>query len=243
MSLAFWTVNTVIKGLLHVACDVDDRALQQVPSNGPLILVCNHINSLEVPLIFTHLQPRPVTGFAKAETWDSPWMGPLFDLWGAIPLRRGEADTQAMRRGLQALAEGKILAIAPEGTRSGHGSLQAGHPGVVTVALHSRAPLLPIVYFGGETLSTNLRRLRRTDFHIRVGQAFYVNTCGLRATRELRQEITTEIMYRLALLLPEAYRGEYADLSKATTRFLDFVDLPARAIPVSGMNESLGSAI
>lgn len=222
MSVAFWTVNSVIKSLLRVACQVDDRELRHVPSHGPLILVCNHINSLEVPLIFTHLQPRPVTGFAKAETWDSPWQGPLFDLWGAIPIRRGEVDTQAMRQALDALAQGKILAIAPEGTRSGHGRLQTGHAGVVTLALHSEAPLQPIVYYGGETLSQNLRKLRRTDFHIRVGQTFRINTHGVRVTREVRQEITTEIMYRLAVLLPEPYRGEYCDLSKATTNYLDF---------------------
>ena len=223
MSVAFWTVNTVIKGLLRVACQVDDRELHHVPQKGPLILVCNHINSLEVPLIFTHLQPRPVTGFAKSETWDSRWQGPLFDLWGAIPIRRGEVDTRAMRQGLDALAQGKILAIAPEGTRSGHGRLQTGHAGVVTIALHSGAPLQPIVYYGGETISQNLRRLRRTDFHIRVGQAFHINTHGVRPTREMRQEITTEVMYRLAALLPEAYRGEYCDLSKATTNYINLI--------------------
>jgi 1-acyl-sn-glycerol-3-phosphate acyltransferase len=222
MSVAFWTVNNVIKGLLRVACQVDDQELHQVPSHGPLILVCNHVNSLEVPLVFTHLQPRPVTGFAKSESWESRWMGALFDLWGIIPIRRGEADTVAMRRGLEALAQGKIVAITPEGTRSRHGRLQSGQAGVVTLAMHSGAPLQPLVYFGGETLSQNLRRLRRTDFHIRVGPAFCINTHGARLTREVRQEITTEIMYRLAALLPEAYRGEYADLSKATTQYLEF---------------------
>jgi 1-acyl-sn-glycerol-3-phosphate acyltransferase len=221
MSLAFWTVNHVIKGILGVACQVDDQELRQIPQKGPLILVCNHVNFLEVPLIYTYLQPRPITGFAKSETWDSPWMGPLFDLWGAIPVRRGEADTLAMRRALDALEQGKILAIAPEGTRSGTGKLQAGRAGVVTLALHSGASLQPIVYYGGETISSNLRRLRRTDFHIRVGPPFRINTHGVRVTREVRQEITTEIMYRMAALLPEAYRGQYADLTRASMQYLD----------------------
>jgi 1-acyl-sn-glycerol-3-phosphate acyltransferase len=102
-----------------------------------LILVANHINFLEVPIMFTHLQPRPVTGFAKVETWNNPAMGALFDLWGAIPLKRGSADTVAFKRGLEVLEAGKILAVAPEGTRSGNGMLQKGHPGVVMLALRS----------------------------------------------------------------------------------------------------------
>lgn len=221
MSLAFWTVNSAIKGLLRLACRVEDQALQQVPQRGPLILVCNHVNSLEVPLIFTHLQPRPMTGFVKAETWDSRWMGMLFDLWGAIPLRRGEADVEALHQGLEALRQGKIIAIAPEGTRSGHGCLQRGHPGVVTLALYAEAPLLPLVYFGGEAIGQNLRRLRRTNFHIRVGRMMRINLHGERLRRQLRQQITDELMYCLAELLPEHYRGAYADLSGVTCRYLD----------------------
>ena len=211
MTLAFRTVNFALKGLTSLLCRIETHPLQQVPSYGPLILVCNHINFIEVPLVYSHLQPRPLTGFAKAETWDSPVLGPLFDLWGAIPLRRGQPDFEALQKGLKALAQGKIVAITPEGTRSGTGRMQRGHPGIVTLALHSGAPLLPLVYFGGESIHQNLRRLKRTDFHIQVGQPFRIETHGEKMTRQLRQQITDEIMCQLAALLPPAYRGYYAD--------------------------------
>lgn len=222
MGLAFWTVTYSIKGLTRLLCRIDGRSLANVPAQGPLILVCNHINFLEVPVLFTQLQPRPVTGFAKAETWESPWLGPLFNLWQAIPLRRGEADTSAVRQGLQALSVGKIVAISPEGTRSGHGRLQRGHPGVVTLALRSGAPLMPIVYHGNEAFRNNIRRLQRTRFHIHVGRQFWLDTGGQKVTRELRQAITDEIMYQLAALLPDAYRGVYTDFESASTNFLRF---------------------
>ncbi|MFC1879789.1 1-acyl-sn-glycerol-3-phosphate acyltransferase, partial [Chloroflexota bacterium] len=67
MSLAFWTVTNTIKGLTRILCRVEGQALEQVPSEGPLILVSNHINFLDAPLVYTHLQPRPLTGFVKAE--------------------------------------------------------------------------------------------------------------------------------------------------------------------------------
>ena len=163
-------VNGTIKGLTRLLCRIDAGQLAQVPQKGPLILVLNHINFLDAPVLFTHLTPRPVTGFAKVETWENPLIGALFSLNKSIPIRRGQADVGAMRAALTALANGKIIGVTPEGTRSGDGRLQRGYPGVVTLALHSRAPLLPVVFYGNERFRHNLRRLKRTDFVIRVGQ-------------------------------------------------------------------------
>ena len=225
MTLAGTVVNTTIKSLTHIFCRVEDSQLANVPDRGPLILVCNHVNFLEVPLVYTHLMPRPLTGLAKVETWDNPALRPLFNLWGAIPIRRGEADIEAVRLSLAALKSGQIVALAPEGTRSGHGRLQRGHPGVVVIALRSGAPLLPVVYYGGEAFLDNIKRLRRTNFHIAVGKPFRLITNGKKITQSVRQQMTDEIMYQLAALLPPPYRGYYSDLSNATEDFLQFDSL------------------
>jgi 1-acyl-sn-glycerol-3-phosphate acyltransferase len=194
--------------------------LAQVPAAGPLILVTNHIGSLEVPLLFAHLQPRPVTGFAKIETWDDPFMGWLFDLWGAIPLRRGEADMDALRKGFAVLEEGGILAVAPEGTRSRHGRLLRARPGVVMIALHSGATILPIAHWGGESFGKNIKRMKRTDFHVKVGQPFRLQADG-KMTRQARQQAADEIMLQIAALLPQEYHGEYAGKG-AALKYLQF---------------------
>jgi 1-acyl-sn-glycerol-3-phosphate acyltransferase len=224
MNLTFHIINFFIKGVTRLICQVDAEQLAQVPKKGPLILVCNHVNFVEVPLMFTHLQPRPLTGYAKAESWDNAAMGWLLNLWEAIPIRRGEADTEALRQGLKVLEEGKILTITPEGTRTGNGCLQRGHPGVVLLALRSGAPLLPLVYFGHENYEQNLKKLRRSEFHIKVGKLFRLTLPDGKVKNEVRQEIADEIMYQLASLLPDKYRGVYADLSKATTKYLVFED-------------------
>ena len=222
MRVTYTIVTTTIKGLTRLLCRIDDRQLSRVPERGPLILVCNHVNFLDIPLVYTHLQPRPVTGYAKAETWDNPAMAYLFDLWRAIPIRRGEPDLLALRRGLDALSNGYILAIAPEGTRSGHGCLGPAHPGVVLLAVQSGVPLLPLVYYGSEDLHGNLRKFKRTNFNISVGNPFSVDIGQVKITRPLRQKVADEIMYQLAAALPPKYRGFYADLSKATETFLRF---------------------
>jgi 1-acyl-sn-glycerol-3-phosphate acyltransferase len=192
---------------------------------GPLIIVTNHINFLEVPLIYTHLIPRPVTGFVKAESWDNLALAYLFNLWEGIPLRRGASDVNAFQQALQALRAGKIMAITPEGTRSGDGRLKRGQPGIVILAQHSQAPILPIAYYGGEKIWNNLRRLQRTDFRISVGQPFTLKPCGGRITHLERQKITDEIMFQIAALLPPSYRGYYADQSLASCYYLEFIPI------------------
>ena len=220
MPITHWVVTNSLKGLTRVLCRVEYSRLRSVPSQGPLILVCNHINFIEAPIMYTHLMPRPVTTMAKVETWDNPFVGALFDLVQAIPVERGTADLSAIHAGLDALRQGKILVITPEGTRSGHGRLLKAHPGVVTLALHSGAPLLPLVYYGNEAFQHNIRRLQRTDFRIRVGQPFHLDAHGATITRPVRQKMADEIMYQLALLLPPQYRGAYADLELMTTDYI-----------------------
>jgi 1-acyl-sn-glycerol-3-phosphate acyltransferase len=224
MTITERILNFVVQAILRLACRVDVSQLVRVPEHGPLIIVTNHVTFLEVPLIFTHLRPRPLTGFAKAETWDNPLLGWIFNVWRAIPLKREEADMSAMRSALEVLQEGRILAVAPEGTRSGHGRLQQAKPGVALLALRSGAPLLPIVHIGGEAFKRNLKRFWRTDFRVIVGNPFRIEIGDHKVTAEIRQQITDEIMYQLAALLPEKYRGVYGDLSAATEKFLRFSD-------------------
>jgi 1-acyl-sn-glycerol-3-phosphate acyltransferase len=214
--------NRAVKWVTSALCRVDAGQLARIPTQGPLIIVTNHINFLEAPVIYTRLVPRPVTGFAKTETWDSAFLGWLFDMWGIIPIRRGEPDKTALKRGVQALKDGYILTIAPEGTRSHDGRLLRGFPGITMVALLSGAPLLPVAHYGHENYRQDLRRLRRTNFHVHVGRIFTLNSHGEKTTSEVRQRMTDEIMYQLAALLPPAYRGAYADFSMASTKYLVF---------------------
>jgi len=219
-------LNATFKGLTALLCRVDADQLKRIPARGPLILVANHVNFLEIPLIYTRMQPAsPVTAFAKAETWDNPIMGRLFDLYGAIPIRRGEADLTAIKQGLAALRQGHIVAVTPEGTRSNHGRLLPGHPGVVTLALLSKAPVLPVAHYGHESYRRDFSRLQRPYFHVAVGRTFLLDTHGEKVTSDIRQRMTDEIMCQLAALLPSQYRGAYANLETATHHYLRFVDL------------------
>ncbi len=215
-----WLVIQIIKLGTSLICRIDAPDLRRVPRHGPLILISNHTGSLEVPLLFCHLQPRPLTGWAQIESWKNPLYHWLFNLWGAIPLQRGEADMNALKKAVAVLKQGFIFALAPEGTRDRTGKLIRGKPGVVLLAMLSGAPILPVAHWGGEKFTDNISRLRRTDFHIRVGRPFRIVAHGNRITAGERQEIVDEMMVRLARLLPEEFRGEYKDVDHSPSRYL-----------------------
>jgi len=200
-----WIVR-IVTGIL---CRIDAPNLDRVPMRGPLIVIANHTGQLEVAVFFGQLQPRQMTGWAKMEAWDNAFLNWLFNLWGLIPVRRGEGDTSALRKAMAALEAGYIFGVAPEGTRNKTGRLQRAHPGAAMLAIHSGVTILPIAHWGGENFLKNLSCFKRTDFHIRVGQQFRLKLEGVKITREIRQQIVDEMMIRVAELLPPAYRGDY----------------------------------
>jgi 1-acyl-sn-glycerol-3-phosphate acyltransferase len=227
MSLAHQLTIGGLKALTRALCRIDEAQLERVPAQGPLILVTNHINIVEVPLLYTHLLPRRTTCFVASNRWENPFYRWLLDGAQMIPLHRGEADIEALREGLRRLEQAWIVIIAPEGTRSRTGRLQRGKAGVVPLALRSGAPLLPLVYFGHERFGDNVRHLRRTDFHIAVGEPFTLQAGTEPVTRRVRQAMADEIMRVLAALLPAENRGVYADAAAHSLRYV----VPQRAWP------------
>jgi 1-acyl-sn-glycerol-3-phosphate acyltransferase len=220
MTLASSILNPPIKVILGTFLKVDDSEVARIPMRGPLILATNHINSLDAPVGFSHLHPRPLTAFVKVETWDNLFLKFLFDAWDAIPIRRGEVDFEAFRQAEEALTNQKIVIVAPEGTRSRHGRLNQGYPGIVLLALRTGAPILPVVFYGNENLKIKLAH--RTSMTIKVGDPFKLDAKGAPLSREVRKQMTDEIMYEIARLLPEQNRGVYAELEKNKKEYLTF---------------------
>ncbi len=215
----------IINIYIHITCRLHvGKELDKIPMKGPLIVVSNHTGQIEVPMVFALLQPRKITGWAKVETWDNWFLNWVFNLWGMIPIRRGEADISALRKAEAALANGMIFGIAPEGTRNKTGRLLRAYPGAVLLAVRTGVPILPMAHWGGEVYLKNLKRLKRTDFHIRVGKPFKLELEGVKMTREVRQQIADEMMLRIAELMPPEYRGEYEKVTPPEKPFTRVVE-------------------
>lgn len=225
MGLLRWITAAFFKVLTGLLFRVEAASLAKVPSRGPLIIVTNHVHIPEIPTLYARLLPRKVHGMAQAErVLGTDLVGRILRLFGTIPVWRGEADLNALRMGLKILADGDMLLLDPEGTRSHDGCLQKGRPGAILMALHSGAPLLPIVHYGSENYAENLKHLRRTDLKYLVGKPFRVDAGGRRVTSSVRQQMIDEVMFQMARLLPPQYRGVYTDLNTASHKFLILVE-------------------
>ncbi|PKN85524.1 MAG: hypothetical protein CVU46_10725 [Chloroflexi bacterium HGW-Chloroflexi-8] len=213
-------INWVIRNLIQIVCRVHPEELSKVPNDGPVILVGNHINFLEAPVMMPFLNNANVIGVAKRESWNNPLFNFLFNQWGVIPIEREMIDREAFSKSIEALTNNKILAIFPEGTRSKNGHLLKGKPGVVAIAIKSKAPLMPISFYGYEDFWNNLKHLKRTDFHVAVGDRFHLNLNGNGLSKDVREEVTDEIMYKIAELLPAKYLENYPNAYQKTYKYI-----------------------
>jgi 1-acyl-sn-glycerol-3-phosphate acyltransferase len=125
--------------------DVHQRGEGHVPALGPAILASNHIGWLDGPLIFLKA-PRPAHALVKHDAFTGV-SGHLLNLSAQIPVHRGRSDVGALRKAVDALAAGQVVAIYPEGRR-GDGELHQIKGGVARLALVSGAPVVPVAIFG-----------------------------------------------------------------------------------------------
>lgn len=208
----------IIRVLGFFLVRLDARGMAKIPRRGPFIVVMNHVNFLDGPLLLSRLFPRRVIALAKKETWNNPFLGFAAAAMGAIPVERGGADPAALRLASRILEGGGFLYINPEGTRRRDGVLGPGKPGVVAIALRTGAPIIPLAFEGLETFGSSIRRLRRTPATLHVGEAFSIERPEGMSDRDFREAALGEIMRRIAALLPESKRGQWGETNSEAWR-------------------------
>jgi 1-acyl-sn-glycerol-3-phosphate acyltransferase len=184
---------------------------EHIPRSGPFILVANHCSNVD-PLILGwaigNRTNRLIHFMAKAEMRGWPILGWLAGQSGVFFVRRGEGDRAAQRYSLEALAEGRPIALHPEGTRSRNGRLQAGRAGAAFLAMRSGAPLLPAGIAGTHRIFPGRSRFPHpTRIVIRIGEPFTLpHVPDGRLDRAALAAGTETIMAAIAELLPEDQR-------------------------------------
>jgi 1-acyl-sn-glycerol-3-phosphate acyltransferase len=211
--------NQVLRFLMFLLLDHEVEGLENIPTEGPVITAQNHMIFVDTVVAAAHVH-REAVGMSKVENYSFPPLAFLFWLYGTFPVRRGEVDRTALRTALRVLKEGKVLMAAPEGTRSRTNTLQRGKDGLTYIAIRAGASVVPVAIWGQEKFWEQLRRLRRTKVKMVIGKAFIFEPGEGKLTREQLTQMTDEMMYRLAALLPPEYRGYYSDLSAATEEYL-----------------------
>ena len=199
-----------LRVFLRLFTRLETKGLENVPEGGPLLVAFNHLAHLDAILVLPFL-PQPVEGIALEDLYHVPVTGQLLRLYGTIPVHRDQFDRDVIRRALQVLAEGRILALAPEARMSLTGALEQARQGAAYLALRSGAPVLPVAVTGTETVPADLKRLRRPRLTVTFGEVIITppRASKPQARRQQVADFTDEIMYRIAALLPLEYRGVY----------------------------------
>ena len=196
--------------------------LENVPASGGVILASNHlsfIDSIFLPLVVD----RHVSFLAKSDYFTRKgfkgWATKTFMIaTGQIPIDRsgGKASEDSLITGLAVLAQGEILGIYPEGTRSPDGKLYRGRTGVARMILEGRVPVVPVAMVDTEKImpiGTRLPKVGRIG--IVIGKPLdFSRFEGMEGDRFILRSVTDEIMYRLHALSEQEYDDVYASSVK-----------------------------
>ena len=207
------TLRWILRRLLDAVARIEIRGFENLPEGGSFVIVTNHLGMIDATLLYYAIDRWDVF-IPVAEKWERSgflrWLGKYLNF---VFVDRFNPDLRAMRQMIALMEKGHTLVIAPEGTRSRVGSMIEGRPGAAYLAAKLQRPIVPIGLSGTEdkAIFGNLRRLKRSNVLINAGVPFTLPPLSSRDRDASLKEYTDEIMCRIAVLIPERYRGIYAN--------------------------------
>ena len=223
MCVFYWVVKAILGPFLRIVFRPWADGIDNVPREGPAIIASNHLSFSDhffAPLPL----PRKVVFLAKSEYFTGRGLKGLvskafFSGVGQIPVDRsgGAASERALRTGLRVLAQGDLLGIYPEGTRTPDGRLYRGKTGVARLALEARAPVVPCAMIGGFEFQPpgKIRPRLRIRPGVRFGKPLdFSRYYGMEQDRVVLRAVTDEVMYAIMKLSGQEYVDQYAQRSK-----------------------------
>ena len=219
----YWFMKNLVAGpILKTVFRPWVTGHENIPRTGPVILASNHlsfIDSIFLPLVID----RRISFLAKSDYFRGRgvggWAIKNFLLGtGMLPIDRsgGKASEASLNTGLRVLAQGNILGIYPEGTRSPDGKMYRGRTGVARMILEGHVPVVPVAMVDTEKVMPIGRKIpsvRRIG--IIIGEPLdFSRFEGLEGDRFILRSITDEIMYELNRLSHQDYVDVYASSVK-----------------------------
>ena len=219
----YWFMKNLVAGpILKTVFRPWVTGSENIPKTGGVILASNHlsfIDSVFLPLLID----RRITFLAKSDYFTS--RGPkgwfiknFLKGTGMLPIDRsgGKASEASLNTGLRVLAQGDVLGIYPEGTRSPDGKMYRGRTGVARMVLEGHVPVVPIAMIDTEKvmpIGHKLPKVRRIG--VIIGEPIdFSRFEGLESDRFILRSVTDEIMYELSKLSGQEYVDVYASSVK-----------------------------
>jgi len=201
-------VRRVFKALFWLFAEIETHGIENLPTSGGFMIAPNHLSVFDPPLVFLLLNGRRLAAFAGDTYRARPFFRWIIEMIDTIWVNRGATSPKTVKAAIHALREGRVLGLAPEGTRSLTGALIQGKTGAAYIALAAGVPIVPAAVTNTEHLWASMKRLKRIKLTVTFGKPLMLN--GPKTSEQLELH-TTEIMCQIAALLPPKYRGVYAE--------------------------------
>ena len=209
------SIRFVSRRLLPLIADIEVRGSLKLPQGG-FILAANHLGRLDSLMVYYVLDSNDVIHPLTDKYKSHPFFR-IVAWWLKVTwLKRGEADMKAMREFISRLRNGAVMVITPEGTRSKTATLLKGEPGAIYIASSAGVPIVPVAVTGTEdaVVKARLKKFQRLKITITAGQPFMpmdIKSIKGAERDQMLQTATDDLMCRIASMLPESYRGFYAE--------------------------------
>ena len=211
--MRYFIARLVVNFIFRVLSRVKVYGAERSPDVPSFIAVSNHVGRLDAGLVYYLLDRRDIIMLVAEKYRNHAWSRALVWAVNGIYINRFNADLNALREVFRRLKQGGVMVVAPEGTRSKSGALQEGRDGASFIAARTGLTIMPGGLVGTQDAQvvSRLRKFKRLDIELRIGQPFTLPPLEGRNRAEQLKEYTDEIMCRIAILLPAEMRGIYAD--------------------------------
>ncbi len=221
--MLYWVLkNLVIGPWLRVLFRPWVEGRENLPDRGAAMLASNHLSFSDSFFLAVVLN-RPLTYLAKSDYFTGRGVKGYFTKLffngvGQVPVDRsgGRSAESVVLTATRLLADGALLGIYPEGTRSPNGTLYRGRTGAARMALEAKVPIVPVAMINTYEIQPPgviKPRLRRVG--IRVGKPLTFDRYeGLEDDRFILRSVTDEVMYELMTLSGQEYVDMYATRAK-----------------------------
>jgi 1-acyl-sn-glycerol-3-phosphate acyltransferase len=205
-SPVFWLLlKFVFLGpLLHLLFRPKATGLEHIPREGGALVAANHVSFLD-PLVLPLVIPRRRVMFlTKVKYIDKRFLRWILRGAGVIPVAADGPGTaaEAVAAGVQAVQQGRLVGIFPEGTRSPDGRLQTGKTGVARIAIQAAVPVIPAGIVGTDRAFPRGARLPRPrSVEIRFGPPIRFDVpVGTIADSVMSRHATRQVMTAIGAL-------------------------------------------
>lgn len=215
----YWLFKYIFMGpLLSLLGRPKVEGLEHLPTDGPAILASNHL-AVADSFYLSLVVHRRITYLAKQEYFTGTGLKGRAIAWfytvaGQVPIDRASADSaqSALQTATGILAQGKLLGMYPEGTRSPDGRLYKGKTGLARLALQTGVPVIPVAMIGTDVVNppgSKMWRFGRVT--VKFGKPMdFSRFDGLAGNRFIERAVIDEVIYKLMGLSGQEYVDIYA---------------------------------